>query len=74
MLTIQKSSVPRIAVENTIRRGIDMYEKFNKIPATDEIRKKITRFVIQQANIMNVTAQIKEDEFDDTLLYGRRKT
>ena len=70
---LRRSVVPRVAVENTIRKGIELHEKMHG-PVTPEVRSKITRYVIRQARILNEKAKIKDDEIMDregeVILYG----
>ena len=70
-LELRRSFVPKIAVENTIRRGIEMYQKFHG-PVTQEIADKIRAEVIRQANIMNASGGIKEDEAGDSPIFYRK--
>ena len=70
-VALTRSFVPRIAVEKTIRRGIELYEGVNG-PADEATRKRIRNFVVQQANILNAQAQIKDDEMQDSILYPGR--
>lgn len=68
---IERSFVPKIAVERTIQRGIELHEKVHG-PVTPEIRAKIVRYVHTQANILNAKRRISDEEMSDTeiLLYG----
>lgn len=68
---IKKSSVPRSAVENTIRRGIEFHEKFHG-PVTPAIRMKISRYVIREARKLNLERQItnEPDREGEVILYG----
>lgn len=70
---INKSFVPRAAVEKTIRRGIAMYERMHG-PATRQVIEKIEREVIHQAEILNFQSKIKDDESSvGSALYAGRK-
>lgn len=70
---INRSFVPRIAVENTVRRGIEMHEAIHGTKATPDVIKRIREFVLRQANILNLKAQIQDDEMhvNDSALYGK---
>lgn len=74
-MEINKSLVPRVAVERTIRRAVAMFETFQKTKATPEVIAKIEREVVHQANILNIEGQIKDDEtsIGSALYAGRRK-
>lgn len=60
-LTLNRSFVPRIAVQKTILRGIELYEKVHG-PATDQIKNQIRDFIYRQATILNMQAALKDDE------------
>lgn len=63
MLKINKSHVPKIAVDRTIRRGIDLWRAANdNKPCPPHVVKQITDVVHRQATIMNIEREYKEDE------------
>lgn len=66
-LIINKSIVPRVAVEKTIRRGIELWSLANdNKPAPKEVVEKITRMVVAHAHIMNAQGGIKGNEARST--------
>lgn len=71
MLLSEKSIVPRSAVDTTIRRGIEMFEKFNPGQMSDAVRIKITNEVIRLANLMNAEGAIKNETRDSSILYRK---
>jgi hypothetical protein len=66
-LAINKSFVPRVAVQRTIALGIEAFEKIHG-PANQAVRDKITKEVIRLANIQNASASAlqKEQAMSDT--------
>lgn len=62
-LIINRSVVPRAAVEKTIRRGIELWSLANdNKPAPKEVVEKITRMVHAHANTMNSQGGMTTDE------------
>lgn len=62
-LIINKSIVPRSAVEKTIKRGIALWSAANdNKPAPKEVVEKITKMVHFHANTMNSTGGLNDDE------------
>ena len=54
-LAIKKGSVPRAAVEKTIRRGVELWQLANdNRPCPPHVVKQITQIVHRQAHIMNI--------------------
>ena len=62
-LQINKSFVPRVAVEKTIRRGIELWQLANdNRPCPPLVVQAITKEVHRLANMMNKTREYKDDE------------
>lgn len=62
-LQINKSDVPRVAVEKTIRRGVELWRLANdNKPCPKHVVDQITAIVHRQAKIMNIERRYSDDE------------
>ena len=70
---INRSLVPRVAVDKTVERGIGLWELANKRKATPEIAAKIKAEVVRLATIMNTAGGVTADEARNSPIIRRSR-